>query len=211
MQLRSIRCQREQNLLRLPQRVGHEDGDLAVLDRFAGILGHVGEDLLRWRKAELRQPEGGLHDESVRCPGLVPLCAGGGAGFKIPCMQQGRPVLKAGEVKHCGSGNVTRRKQLHFIAIAESFPLTKIETEKIAVRPAKPRLDQLPRRGGAKRPVVGSKMIRVGMGHESKIPRTMRIKPESRFRQLRVSPFETESNLSGRCRVFGHVAGYVWD
>lgn len=140
--LRRAGVERKEDLLRFAKGIGEEDGDLPVLDRFAGEARHIGEDTLRGGEAEFRQPEGCFHDEGIGGPGLIPLCARGRSGFEITGVQKRRTILQAGQVQHRRARNVPGGKEFHLVAFSDATTLSEIEIEEVPLCLSESGLDQ---------------------------------------------------------------------
>lgn len=52
-------------------------------------------------------------------------------------------------------------------------------------------------------------VIRMGMGNKGKIPRPVRIKPETRTGKFRITPLETKPDLAGTVSFLRHATGYA--
>tara|TARA_B100000963_G_scaffold353710_1_gene368906 strand:- start:36 stop:326 length:291 start_codon:yes stop_codon:yes gene_type:complete len=94
---------------------------------------------------------------------------------------------------------VTGGKEFYFVAFL-SDSLAKIQTEKLVPLILKSRFDETPRSSRTDCFFMGSKMICVGMGNKSQIPRVMRIKPKTWSYQLGISFLDPKIELG--CRGF---------
>ena len=97
--------------------------------------------------------------------------------------------------------------QAHSKSILENGLLPEGETEKLAAFPAIPRLDESPGRLRAEDAPMGSEMVGVGMRHEGKRPRAMRIKPEIDLIEDGVATLDSDRDFAGL--IVGHRFRYA--
>ncbi len=183
--------QQRQRLLRLAQGISEKNRHLPVRKGVVHKAQHRRLHLHHPGENQMRQPEGRLHDQSVRLDETHRLRRPAPPHLEVTGIEQGRPIPRPRHVQHRRAGDVPRRQdpQPEAILLHHCTELHRLQprlrhVETLAQKP--------PSHHRTQRPPMARKMIRVSMRNEGGILCLPGVQPEVHFWQIQST---VETNL----------------